>query len=90
MFDSIAGPIVSALVNRFGTQRVTIAGGLIAFVGSLMSAFQPSLYFMYFSHSFVSGNIASFMWVGKKFYDFIWDFIQYTHVWLNKHLKFNF
>ena len=56
-YRSFAGPIVSAMVNMFGAQRVTIAGALVTFAGFTMSAFPPTLYYMYISHGVISGNV---------------------------------
>lgn len=38
-----AGPIVSALANRFGCRYVTISGSIIAFLAFLLSTQAPSI-----------------------------------------------
>ena len=44
------------MVNMFGAQRVTLAGSLVTFIGFVMSAFPPSLYYMYASHGVITGK----------------------------------
>ena len=51
----LTGPLVAALVNIIGTKRVIFIGAALSFVGFLLSAFTPSLYFMYFSYGILSG-----------------------------------
>ena len=51
----VSGPLVAALVNVIGTKRVILIGAVLAFLGFLLSAFPPSLYFMYFSYGILAG-----------------------------------
>jgi len=50
-----AGPIASALTNKFGCRIVTIAGTLIASFGFIISIWAPNIWFMYFSFGCVTG-----------------------------------
>ncbi|KAL5013010.1 hypothetical protein ScPMuIL_011561 [Solemya velum] len=59
----LCGPVSSALSNRFSCRSVVIAGSLIFTLSFLISAFSPSLYFLYFSYSTVGGIGGSFTYV---------------------------
>ena len=39
----IAGPIVSALANKFGCRAVTIAGSILACIAYILSTFSPNI-----------------------------------------------
>ena len=52
---AICGPVASALTTRFGCRLTTIAGGLIASVGCLASAFTSSVGQLCFTFGIVSG-----------------------------------
>jgi len=52
---AICGPVASALTARFGCRWTTIAGGLIAFVGCLASAFTSSVGQLCVTFGIISG-----------------------------------
>lgn len=52
----LAGPLASALCNRFSCRTVVMAGGVVLCAGVLISAFAPNLEFLYFSYSFIGGK----------------------------------
>jgi len=54
-YDECAGPIASALTNKFGCRIVSVAGTLIASFGFIISIWAPNIWFMYFSFGCVSG-----------------------------------
>lgn len=54
-FLLIMGPVVSALCHRFSGRSVVFWGSILCFIGILLSAFAPSLEFLYFSYSVVGG-----------------------------------
>jgi len=54
-----AGPIASALTNKFGCRTVAIAGTLIASFGFVVSIWAPNIWFMYFSFGCVAGQYLS-------------------------------
>ena len=51
----VSGPLVALLCNKFGLRAVTITGGVVSFVGMVMSSFPPSLSFLAFSYGIVTG-----------------------------------
>ena len=51
----VSGPLVSAMCKRFGIRAVVMAGGLITAGGLLLSAFPPSLAWIYLTYSTISG-----------------------------------
>lgn len=51
----LAGPIVSALTNKFGCRKVTIVGSLIASVGFIIGSFSPTLNVLIISYGFLGG-----------------------------------
>ncbi|XP_060597366.1 monocarboxylate transporter 12-like [Ruditapes philippinarum] len=51
----VTGPIASVLTNKFGCRATTIIGAIVTSVGFILSAFSPSLYFLYFSFGILSG-----------------------------------
>lgn len=51
----LAGPISSSLTDRFGCRRVTIAGGLLASCGFILSSFANSLEVLFFTFGIMSG-----------------------------------
>ncbi|PVD27384.1 hypothetical protein C0Q70_12542 [Pomacea canaliculata] len=50
-----AGPIVSALTNRFGCKRVTIAGSIIASFAFIISMFSPSADILILTYGIIGG-----------------------------------
>lgn len=56
------GPLASALCNRFSCRTVVMAGGVVLCAGVLISAFAPSLEFLYFSYSFIGGVGRAFIY----------------------------
>ncbi|XP_025831859.1 uncharacterized protein LOC108732569 isoform X1 [Agrilus planipennis] len=51
----LTGPIMSALVERFGCRVMTIVGGIISAVGFLLSSFADSIALMYLTFGVISG-----------------------------------
>ncbi|XP_033724502.1 monocarboxylate transporter 13-like isoform X1 [Pecten maximus] len=49
------GPLAAALVNKFGTRRVTISGSIIFGVGIFLSTFSPNLDIMILLYGIVGG-----------------------------------
>ncbi len=50
-----SGPLASAVTDRFGCRSTTIAGALLAAVGSAISCWATSIYFLIFSVGIVMG-----------------------------------
>ncbi|CAG2195436.1 Monocarboxylate transporter 14 [Mytilus edulis] len=50
-----AGPIVSALVNKFGCRPVTIAGSIVAAVGFIVGSFSPNLDILILTYGVIGG-----------------------------------
>ncbi|XP_052061332.1 monocarboxylate transporter 13-like [Mytilus californianus] len=50
-----AGPIVSALVNKFGCRPVTIAGSVVAAVGFIAGSFSPNLDILILTYGVIGG-----------------------------------
>ena len=51
----LSGPIASALTDRYGCRKVTIAGSIIATLGFLLSSLANTLEVLYFTFGVVSG-----------------------------------
>ena len=51
----LSGPIASALADRFGCRKVTIAGSLLAAVGFLLSSFCHSLELLFVTFGLIAG-----------------------------------
>lgn len=51
----LTGPIASTLTDRFGCRKVTIAGGLLASAGFILSSFANSLEMLFFTFGIMSG-----------------------------------
>uniref|UniRef100_T1JKY7 Major facilitator superfamily (MFS) profile domain-containing protein n=1 Tax=Strigamia maritima TaxID=126957 RepID=T1JKY7_STRMM len=51
----LAGPIASALTDRFGCRKVTIAGALLAALGFVLSSMSESVELLYFTFGVMSG-----------------------------------
>ena len=49
------GPIVGALVNKFGCRIVCISGSLIACLGFIISAYSPTLPVLLLSYGLLGG-----------------------------------
>lgn len=49
------GPAASAVCNLYSVRTSVIIGGLLMTVGCILNGFAPNLYFLFFSHAFVSG-----------------------------------
>lgn len=50
-----AGPIVSALTNRFGCRAVTIAGSIVSCIAFLLSTFAPSVDVLMLTYGIMGG-----------------------------------
>ena len=59
----ITGPIASALTNRYGCRVITMAGGLIAGIGFVISAFANSIEVLCFTFGIVAGFGLSLVYV---------------------------
>jgi len=53
----VAGPVVSALANRFGCRIVSIVGSLIAGVFFAVSQFSPNIDVMIFTYGVMGGRM---------------------------------
>lgn len=51
----LSGPIASFLTDRYGCQKVTIIGSIIASAGFVMSAFADSLFMLFITFGLISG-----------------------------------
>lgn len=51
----MAGPICSALVDRYGCRSMTIIGGFISGIGFVLSTFCNNIYLMYVTFGFIAG-----------------------------------
>ncbi|XP_031781947.1 uncharacterized protein LOC100123194 isoform X2 [Nasonia vitripennis] len=51
----LSGPIMSALVDRYGCRKMTIAGGLISGTGFVLSSFANSIGVMYLTFGVLAG-----------------------------------
>lgn len=51
----LCGPITSTLCQKYGIRLVAAAGGLIAFLGLLLTSFTNSLYLIYLTYSILWG-----------------------------------
>lgn len=51
----LSGPIMSALVDRYGCRKMTIAGGLISGLGFILSSFVNSIEMMYLTFGVIAG-----------------------------------
>ena len=51
----LSGPIASALTDRYGCRKVTMAGSILATVGFLLSSFANTLEVLYITFGIVSG-----------------------------------
>ncbi|XP_045201070.2 uncharacterized protein LOC123554788 [Mercenaria mercenaria] len=51
----LSGPVVAALVNRFGCKTIALTGTFISFTGFLASTFVHSLYIMYLTFGLLAG-----------------------------------
>ncbi|XP_014478799.1 PREDICTED: monocarboxylate transporter 5-like [Dinoponera quadriceps] len=51
----LSGPIMSALVDRYGCRKMTIAGGLISGVGFILSSFGRTIEMMYLTFGVIAG-----------------------------------
>jgi MFS family permease len=54
-----AGPVATGLSRRFSVRKVTFVGGILFGLGITICAFAPSIYYMLFSYSFMTGGFAS-------------------------------
>lgn len=50
-----AGPLVSALTNKFGCRAVCIAGGVISAIAFVLSIFSPTVNWLMFTYGFIGG-----------------------------------
>lgn len=51
----LSGPIASFLTDRYGCQKVTIIGAIIASIGFVISAFADSLFTLFITFGLISG-----------------------------------
>lgn len=51
----LSGPIMSALVDRYGCRNMTIAGGLISGLGFILSIFSNTIEIMFVTFGFIAG-----------------------------------
>ncbi|XP_046735347.1 uncharacterized protein LOC124404905 isoform X1 [Diprion similis] len=51
----LTGPIMSALVDRYGCRKMTILGGFIAGIGFVLSSFSQSIEVMYLTFGVLAG-----------------------------------
>ncbi|XP_014214192.1 uncharacterized protein LOC106643536 isoform X2 [Copidosoma floridanum] len=51
----LSGPIMSALVDRYGCRKMTIAGGIISGAGFVLSSFVRSIGVMYLTFGLIAG-----------------------------------
>lgn len=51
----LSGPIASFLTDRYGCQKVTIIGSIVASAGFVMSAFADSLFTLFITFGLISG-----------------------------------
>ncbi|XP_050422604.1 monocarboxylate transporter 12-like [Adelges cooleyi] len=51
----LSGPVASFLTDRYGCQKVTIIGSIIASAGFVISAFADSLFMLFITFGFISG-----------------------------------
>ncbi|KAI4503941.1 hypothetical protein M0802_001344 [Mischocyttarus mexicanus] len=51
----LSGPVMSALVDRYGCRKMTIAGGLISGIGFVLSCFSDTIEVMYLTFGVVAG-----------------------------------
>lgn len=51
----LSGPIMSALVDRYGCRNMTIAGGLISGLGFILSSFSNTIELMYLTFGVTTG-----------------------------------
>lgn len=51
----LSGPIMSALVDRYGCRNMTIVGGLISGLGFILSVFSNTIEVMYFTFGVIAG-----------------------------------
>lgn len=51
----LTGPIMSALVDRYGCRTMTIVGGLISAFGFILSSYAQSITMMYITFGFIAG-----------------------------------
>ncbi|XP_015182439.1 PREDICTED: uncharacterized protein LOC107069546 [Polistes dominula] len=51
----LSGPVMSALVDRYGCRKMTIAGGLISGIGFVLSCFSNTIEVMYLTFGVIAG-----------------------------------
>lgn len=51
----LSGPVMSALVDRYGCRKMTIAGGLISGIGFVLSFFSNTIEVMYLTFGVIAG-----------------------------------
>lgn len=54
---SIAGPIVSALTNKYGCRVVCIAGSIIAATAFALSTLSPNVNILMLTYGFMGGKL---------------------------------
>ncbi|KAL4219062.1 hypothetical protein ACF0H5_021645 [Mactra antiquata] len=54
-FLLMMGPVASALCHRFTCRSVVFFGSILCFIGIFLSAYAPSIEFLYFSYCIVGG-----------------------------------
>ena len=51
----ISGPIMSNLVDKYGCQKMTMIGGVLACAGFVLSAFSNSVEMLFFTFGIIAG-----------------------------------
>ncbi|KAB0793466.1 hypothetical protein PPYR_13086 [Photinus pyralis] len=51
----LTGPVMSALVDRFGCRKMTIIGGIVSAFGFVLSSYAQSITMMYITFGFIAG-----------------------------------
>lgn len=62
-FSLLAGPLASALVNKFGCRKVTILGSAITCVALLVSTHMPDIALLRFTYGFLAGTGLSLIYL---------------------------
>ena len=60
MLHPVTGPAVSVLANKFGCQRVTIFGSVLASVGFILSYFANDIKVLYLTFGVLGGECLNF------------------------------
>lgn len=63
---SFSGPLASALCNKYSCRFVVMLGALISSLGVLLSAFVPSMPYLYFTYGVMGGKYTAGSYVARK------------------------